>query len=472
MTNVYSDVLIIEGTHSVALVFQNWLRQTSRRTEVAGNGEDGLELLRTGKYALAILDADLETSNGLEILKIAEAENIKTKFIVVTSRGSVGTAVEAMRLGAQDFLIKPVAQDRLRKAAETALDSQNIKTNVPTTSKKTAIQSRQGFVGSCPKVVEIRRTIKRIADSNASVFITGDSGTGKEVCAQSIHQTSSRRDKNFIAINCAAIPKELMESEIFGHVPGAFTGATSERAGAAISANGGTLFLDEICEMELSLQTKLLRFLQSGTFQKVGSDKEIKVDCRIVCATNRNPVIEVAEGRFREDLFFRLHVLPIHLPPLCERGSDIIEIANHFLRSISKEEGKNFRRFSDPAERDLLSFSWPGNIRELQNVIRKAVILNDSDVMTEDMLDLDQCSVFLFALRSERQSFSANQKTVTVSLEQDFAEIERDIIEAAIMHCGNSIPKASDMLQLSPSTIYRKKEGWSTTPALQQQTFS
>ena len=313
-------------------------------------------------------------------------------------------------------------------------------------------------------MIAVYRAIESIAQSKASVFITGESGTGKEVCAEAIHKASPRSDGPFVPLNCAAIPKDLMESEIFGHVSGAFTGATSDRAGAAISANGGTLFLDEICEMDINLQAKLLRFLQTEQTQKVGSDRLTKVDVRIVAATNRDPLLEVQEGRFREDLYYRLHVLPIHLPPLRERESDPLEIALHFLKTMTEEENKSFTGFSEDGESALLMHTWPGNIRELQNTIRKSVILNDSELMTAEMLALNSSSMRPMHSGGRSHSSSTNKGAMLeVNLEQEFWEIERDIIESAIRYCRNSIPKASEMLGLSPSTIYRKKETWANS---------
>ena len=458
MKDRVSDILVMESVRSVALVFQGWIRKFGLRTEIVEDGKVGIEKLRTGQFNLAVIDLDLDGISGLEILKLARQENIATNFIVVTANGSVNLAVEAMRLGAHDFLIKPVAEDRLLSSVREGLSETDMQPLARRRVSKKIAKQQHGFIGSSSSVINLCRMIDAVSRSSASVFITGESGTGKEVCAQAVHSSSPRKDGPFIPLNCAAIPKDLMESEIFGHVPGAFTGATSERSGAAASANYGTLFLDEICEMDLALQSKLLRFLQTGTYRKVGSDRHVKVDVRIVCATNRNPIEEVREGRFREDLFYRLHVLPLHLPPLRERGSDAVEIAKYFLRIMSEEEGKAFTGFSDDAEDALLSYLWPGNIRELQNIIRKAVILHDGELLTEKMLGLEHQNLFMSSMRNS--AILASNKTVMVSLEQDFADIERDIIEAAILHCGNSIPKASDMLHLSPSTIYRKKEAW------------
>lgn len=464
MTTSSPKVLIIEDTGSIALVFKSWLAKQGLDADIAETGSEGLDKLRSGDYQLALLDIDLPEISGLEILEIAKQEGISTTIVVVTASGSVNVAIDAMRKGAYDFLVKPTAEERLITTVKNALERETLQTTIKTIRKRASKKPKHGFVGSSLPMIAVYRAIESISQSKASVFITGESGTGKEVCAEAIHKASPRSDGPFVPLNCAAIPKDLMESEIFGHVSGAFTGATSDRAGAAISANGGTLFLDEICEMDINLQAKLLRFLQTEQTQKVGSDRLTKVDVRIVAATNRDPLLEVQEGRFREDLYYRLHVLPIHLPPLRERESDPLEIALHFLKTMAEEEGKPFTGFSEDGESALLMHTWPGNIRELQNTIRKSVILNDAELMTAEMLALNASS-----LRTKPLAGMANATTVKpgalleINLEQEFWEIERDIIEASIRYCRNSIPKASEMLGLSPSTIYRKKESWTST---------
>ncbi len=310
-----------------------------------------------------------------------------------------------------------------------------------------------------------------VADSNAAVFITGESGTGKEVTAQSIHNVSQRRDAPFIALNCAALPENLIESEIFGHVKGAFTGAQEARKGAASQAHGGTLFLDEICEMDINLQAKILRFLQSGQIKRVGSDWIEDVDVRIICATNRNPMVEVAEKRFREDLFYRLDVLSIELPPLSQRGKDVILLGESFLKTYAAEEGKEFKSIAPETQEMMLNYHWPGNIRELQNMIRKATVVHDGVVLAPHMInmksklhDMVSSNYQLIGLAKtdvvKRTPNESLKTTFTLNIHQPMSVIERDVIEAVIESCNGSIPKASQILQLSPSTIYRKRETW------------
>ena len=456
-----AEVLIVEDAISVGLTYQSWLRKAGISSHHAETGKDALEQLRSRQFNVLLLDLQLPDIDGFKIMEIIKNEGIDVTVVVVTSTGSIKTAVDVMRAGAYDYVVKPAAQERLLTTTRNAKEREKLQSAVKEITRPYQKTNLGGFIGSSLPMVAVYKMIEAVGRSSASVFVTGESGTGKEVCAQAIHLSSARSQKPFIALNCAAIPKDLIESEIFGHLKGAFTGATSNRDGAAMAADGGTLFLDEICEMDLSLQSKLLRFLQTGTVQKVGSDKVEKVDVRIVCATNRDPRLEVEEGRFREDLFYRLHVVPIHLPPLKERDNDTIEIAEALLFQISEEEGKEFSAFSDDAKTQLLDYGWPGNVRELQNVIRNAVILNEGDTIEAEMLSLSG-SIAPAMKRENNSHTSIDSETaeIRLSLGKPYDELEREIVEATINLCDGSIPRAADMLQVSPSTIYRKKDSW------------
>ncbi len=461
------DVLIIEDTLSMAIMYERQLKKAGLSAQICQSGEHALIELRKGRVTTALLDLQLPDMNGLDIIRTAQEANLPITFIVITANGSVNTAVDAMRLGAYDFLIKPFAEERLLTSVKNALERTELRTTVTVLKQSLEDQDCPGFIGRSPAMLAVYKMIQNVADSKAPVFITGESGTGKEVTANAIHAMSHRADKPFIAINCAAIPENLMESEIFGHVKGAFTGAAEARKGAASQANGGTLFLDEICEMEIGLQAKLLRFLQTGQVKRVGSDWHEDVDVRIVCATNRHPMEEVREKRFREDLFYRLNVLSIELPPLRDRDDDVISLANSFLTGFSAEEQKSFKSISLEAERKLLDHNWPGNIRELQNTIRKAVVIYDGVELEPHMFSFTpeiSAPAAPYQLIGEvvdnSEVRSANR--IYVDLEQPFASIEKEIIEAAIKACNGSIPRASEMLDISPSTIYRKRDGWAS----------
>jgi len=466
-------ILIVEDALSLATVYGHHLSKAGMDTDHVETGKEALTRLRKGGFSVVLLDLQLPDMNGLEVLAVIREEQLPVTVVVVTSSGSIKTAVEAMQAGAYDFLVKPVAEERLVTTAKNALERETLTEVVADVAKASnPAKLHHGFVGSSLAMTAVFRMIESVARSSAAVFITGESGTGKEVCAEAIHKSSPRAKRPFVPLNCAAIPKDLIESEIFGHVKGAFTGATSDRDGAAARADGGTLFLDEICELELALQAKLLRFLQSNTVQKVGSDSLKKVDVRIVCATNRDPLAEVEAGRFREDLYYRLHVLPIALPPLRARGADILELAKHFLKKFAAEEGKTFDAFSVEAEEVLLAHSWPGNVREMQNAIRNLVVLNEGQTIEAEMLGTLQLrkpagNAVKLADTGPKEAIVRSTETgngawpkLTLSLGQPFEVLERQIIEATIDACGGSLPKTARTLQVSPSTLYRKKEVW------------
>lgn len=451
-------LLMVEDTASVAALYRSYLTPLQIDINIVGTGRDAIESLNFRTPDLILLDLRLPDMTGMDVLHAVKEKNPDVPVIFMTAHGSIDTAVEAMRHGAQDFLIKPCEADRLRVTVNNALRKAN---KLKNDADNSGSQGYQGFIGSSQTMQAVYRTIDSAASSKASIFITGESGTGKEVCAEAIHATSKRGDKPFIAINCAAIPKDLIESELFGHVKGAFTGAATDRQGAAELADGGTLFLDELCEMDLDLQTKLLRFIQTGTFQKVGSSKMKSVDVRFVCATNRDPWKEVEEGRFREDLYYRLYVIPLHLPPLRERGDDIIEIAYSLLGYMSKEEGKDFVRLAPEVVERFSRYEWPGNVRQLQNVLRNVVVLNNGREITLDMLPppLNQPA------KNEIRVALTSSDTVSV---QDIFPLwltEKNAIEQAIKACDGNIPKAAGYLDVSPSTIYRKLQSWNAKEA-------
>ena len=310
--------------------------------------------------------------------------------------------------------------------------------------------------------------VRDIGRSTATVFVTGESGTGKELCAQAIHDVSNRASGPFVPLNCGAIPRGLLESEVFGHLKGSFTGAIADKKGAAAAASGGTLFLDEICEMDLSLQTKLLRFLQTSTIQPVGATKAQMVDVRIVCATNRDPLTEVRAGRFREDLYYRLHVVPIHLPPLREREGDVMKIADEILTKFTAEESKNFTGFSAEVRDIFTSMAWPGNVRQLMNAIRNVVVLNDGPIVLPEMLPSEVTMPHPvsnnahagFASSPDAMRTEPQPNNVSAFIGTPLATFEREFIEATIEYCDGSIPQAARLLDVSPSTLYRKKESW------------
>lgn len=465
-------VLLVEDTPTLAFAYASHLRNEGFQVDLAATAAEAGAAVADGHYDVMILDLFLPDGSGLNVLRALDSRTIRTSVIVVTADDSVGSALEATRLGAWDYLVKPVTHARLTTTVRNAVERASLRDELTTMRQGLMRERFHGFVGRSPAMQVVYRAIENVAPSKATVFITGESGTGKEVCAEAIHRSGSRVDKPFIALNCGAIPGELMESEMFGHVKGAFTGATGSREGAASLASGGTLFLDEICEMDVQLQTKLLRFLQTGVIQRVGHTQTEAVDVRVICATNRDPAREVSEGRFREDLYYRLNVIPIHLPPLRERGEDVTLIAEVFLKRFTREEGRTFTGFTPEADAALIGYSWPGNVRELQNVMRRVVVMHDDEQVALNMLPdsvrglgpagatVEMPAIRLGDLsRTEApQTKPTKQQPFPVGL--PLREIERLAIEAAIFHCDGSIPRAAAMLEVSPSTLYRKRETW------------
>jgi len=468
-------VLLVEDTASLAVLYAEQLRAEGIAVETVTRGEDALQQLRQNTYPVVLLDLQLPDIDGFDILREVREQGDATRVIVITADASLDRVVTAMRMGAHDYLVKPIRPARLLVTVRNALELVRLREQISSIQGEAPRQGFQGFVGASKPMQLVYRAIENVADSRATVFITGESGTGKEVCAEAIHRSGPRRRMPFVAINCGAIPRDLMESEIFGHLKGSFTGAVSNRDGAATLANGGTLFLDEICEMDTALQTKLLRFLQTGMIQRVGSNKTEKVDVRVICATNRDPAEEVAEGRFREDLYYRLNVIPIHMPALRERGNDVLLVARKLLTRFAEEEGKTFDDVSPEAAAALLAYSWPGNVRELQNVIRRVVVMNDAARVELEMLPA--------ALRGTEpttaeagpgpardtaaQEASGQRPPAPMATDGawvppglSLADIERIVIETTIARCEGRVPEAARVLGVSPSTLYRKRTAW------------
>jgi two-component system, repressor protein LuxO len=443
---------------------------------------DSLERTLAGKadeIAMVVLDDQLAPHDyGSKTEIIARISN-DWPLLVAVSNSEFSAALEFVRAGATNVAIKPIPVDRIVLLVEQTLHSY---ADVPKVKSKAPEKPRscgrvgtaqtawhksgyRGFIGMSPPMIALYDQIELIARSNATVMIKGESGTGKEVCAEAIHQASARADQAFIPVNCGAIPDGLMESELFGHVKGGFTGAVRDKMGAVQAANGGTLFLDEICEMPLAMQVKLLRFLQSGKIQRVGDPHPVKVDVRIICATNRCPETEAAEGRFREDLLFRLNVLPISMPALRERGTDIGILAQSFLVQFAKSEGRKLAPLTKNHLDILNRRRWPGNVRELQNLILRACILSNSaeipaNVFAENVPTTDNRRIPRF-WQDHANLPSQPDQSWTRSVEgKTLDEIEQTVIEATIERCNGSMLNAAKELSISASTLYRKRERW------------
>lgn len=460
------QILLIEDTASLQMVYRSVLAAAGHQVTLASTAAEGLAIFRQQQNPVVVLDLVLPDRDGLSLMQDMLALRAETAVIVMTAHGSINKAVEAMRAGAHEFLVKPFDEQRFLAAVANALANRGVKRPVSKAllqspaAAPAPILAANAFIGSSEPMQRIHQKIASVARSMATVFITGESGTGKELCALAVHGASARASGPFIALNCGAIPQDLLESEVFGHMKGSFTGAISDKPGAATAADGGTLFLDEICEMAPALQTKLLRFLQTSTVVPVGATRPKKVNVRIVCATNRDPAEAVRLGQFREDLYYRLFVVPIHMPPLRERDEDVIEIAEAALARFGQEEGKVFAGLTAPVQALFRGLPWPGNVRQVLNVIRNVVVLNDGGAVTLAMLPES------LTQQTTQPARPAPTKDGPAPLELDgllgrpLAEVERLVIEATLARHNGSVPKAARVLDLSPSTLYRKIEGW------------
>jgi two-component system repressor protein LuxO len=493
-------VLIVEDTPTQAEVARALMRDLGHEIRIAETGAAAIALSLDWRPDAILMDIELPDFSGFEAMRRLRAEGVEAAIIVVTAHGSVNHAVEAMREGAVDFIVKPFAKARLTVTLGNALEKRALATELRQVKAQLHRDRFMGFRGASAPMQAVYRTIEAVAASKANVFITGESGTGKELAAEAVHKASPRAARPFVALNCGAIPRDLLESEIFGHVKGAFTGATENRAGAAKMADGGTLFLDEIGELPLDMQVKLLRFVQTGVLQPVGASRAEKVDVRIVSATNRDPWAEVEAGRFREDLYYRLYVVPVEMPPLRERGEDVLLIARHFLTTFAREEGKRFRGFAREAEAALLGYPWPGNVRQLQNVVRNIVVLHDGERVERAMLPgmllrggtapravrVEQPEPALAGaaetppdlpppvavepppppgapepvLATPERVSAIPSITLTADSFEPLAVIERRYILAALDHTGQDVPRAAALLGINPSTVYRKLTAW------------
>ena len=385
-----AKILVIDDERAIRNTLKDILEFEGYTIDLAENGKIGLEKALATTYDLIYTDIKMPEMDGLEMLQayrqaIKENGAEEAPVVMISGHGTVETAVEALKKGAFDFIVKPLDLNRLLLTTKHAIDHKSLVQETKVLRKK--INSRNQMVGESVEIDKVRSIIEKVAPTEARVMITGANGTGKEVVAHLIHENSSRAKKVMVEVNCAAIPSELIESELFGHTKGSFTSAIKDRAGKFEQADGGTLFLDEIGDMSLSAQAKVLRALQENEITRVGSDKPIKVNVRVLAATNKDLKKEIAEGRFREDLYHRLNVIPIHVPALDDRKEDIPLLINHFLEQICHEQGWKTKSFSAGAMTALQQRSWPGNIRELRNVVERLIILS-GDVITDQDVQL------------------------------------------------------------------------------------
>ena len=417
------------------------------RVEVmtATDGKEALALLRKLRVSVVLTDLMMPSMNGLDLLRAAKTVSPETEFILMTAFGTVETAVEAMKEGAWDFVTKPFKRIQIVKAVKRALDRQTlVMENQALRAELEGSRRDRSIIGNSISIRQTLDLVSQVAPSSATVLLTGESGTGKELVARAIHRGSQREKRPFIAVNCAALPETLLEAELFGHEKGAFTGATSQRQGRFELADQGTLFLDEIGETTPQLQVKLLRALQEGEFERVGGSRAVKVDVRIVAATNADLKEAVASGRFREDLFYRLNVIHVGLPPLRDRKDDIPLLANHFLRNYAEKNSKEIGGITKAAIDRMMTWDWPGNVRELENAIERAVVLCRGDA-----IDVDELPPHIRQGESET-------KVLNVPIGTPLADIEEMVIRETLAATKGDKRLAAQLLGIATRTIYRK----------------
>jgi two-component system response regulator HydG len=442
---IRGSILLVEDEPNARRGLKALLEQEGFEVVAAADGQEALELLTTSVPDVIVTDLKMPRVDGLELLRRARAAHEDLPVVVVTAFGAVDSAISAMRAGAEDYLEKPVQLEELVVVLERALRHRRARVEVKELRGRLTDRLRPAnLVGDSPPMQDVFKTVAQVAGTRASVLNTGERGTGKELIAQAIHDGSPRRGGPFVKLHCAALSESLLESELFGHEKGSFTGAAGRREGRFKQADGGTLFLDEIGEIPPAVQVKLLRFLQERTFERVGSNETIKVDVRVIAATNRRLDQEVREGRFREDLYYRLNVVAIEMPPLRVRPTDLLLLAEHFLQKFATDNGKQIAGFTPDALARLREHTWPGNVRELENIIERAVVMCDSDRITPSALPASLAAQLPGAVRIPGSTF---------------AEIERHAILSTLEAVGWSTTRAARMLDLSVRTIqYRLHE--------------
>jgi two-component system response regulator PilR (NtrC family) len=436
-------VLVVDDEQSMRELLAIMLRQAGYEVSVADGGEAAVEALK-GDFDLVVTDLRMRKVDGLAVLKATKEHSPRTVVLVVTAFASTETAVEAMKLGAYDYVTKPFKLDELKVTIANALERRRLQEE--NQALKRQLRRERGFenfVGRSPKILDVFETIRKTADSGSTVMITGESGTGKELVAQALHWESSRRHKPFVSVNCGAVPETLMESELFGHVKGAFTGAVASTEGLFASADGGTLFLDEITEIPHTVQVKLLRAIQERQVRRVGDTRDVKIDVRLIAASNRDLGRAVTDGVLREDLFYRLNVIPIHLPPLRDRREDIPLLVAHFITKLAREVGRPVRGVTPEALAVLEQYHWPGNIRELENVIERAIVLGSTE-----LLELEALPPSLRQPR-DRHDVPLELPAEGLDLEATLDRIEHRFIQLALERVGGVQTRAAELLRVS-----------------------
>ncbi len=442
-----ATILVVDDEPELSRALSKLLGRNGYHVLTALNGEEGLALLRQQEIHLVLSDLQMPKMGGLDLLKAAQVVSPQTEFVIITGHGTIETAVDAMKSGAYDFIEKPFSTTTTLKVVRKALEKQNlIAENRQLRRKLEEMQGLSAIIGNSDPMRVAIETARQVAASSATILVTGKSGTGKEVFASAIHRWSDRAKRSMVRVSCAALPESLLEAELFGYEKGAFTGAMARRRGRFEAADKGTLFLDEVAEMTLTTQVKLLRVLQEGVIERLGGHEAIKVDVRIIAATNADLPERVAEGTFREDLFYRLNVINLELPELRRRGGDVDLLANFFLQKYNEKNGKDLQGFTPAALEVLARYSWPGNVRELENAIERAVVLSKDSLVDVDVLPP--------GVVAGRQRIDM----VSIPVGTALKDAEMELIQATMDSVGGDKETAANILGIAARTIYRKMQ--------------
>ncbi len=442
-----ATILVVDDEPELSRALSKLLGRNGYHVLTAGNGEEGLAILRREEIHLVLSDLQMPRMGGLDLLKAAQVVAPNTEFVIITGHGTIETAVGAMRAGAYDFIEKPFSINTTLKVVRKALEKQHLIAENRDLRKRLAeIQGVNEIIGNSDVMRQAIDTARQVAGSSATILLTGESGTGKEVFATAIHGWSDRAKRTMVRVSCAALPENLLEAELFGYEKGAFTGAVARRKGRFEAANRGTLFLDEVGEMSQTTQVKLLRVLQENVIERLGGNEPIPVDVRIIAATNSDLPVMVAEGSFREDLFYRLNVINLELPSLRSRGEDVVLLSNFFLQKYNEKNGKQLAGFTPGALEVMAKYAWPGNVRELENAIERAVVLSKDSVVDVDVLPN---SVVM-----GRQRYDV----VNIPVGTTLRDAEMQLIQATLDSAGGDKETAANILGIASRTIYRKMQ--------------
>lgn len=446
-------ILVVDDDALILDSIAELLKLEGYEVDSAGVPEQALKMLESNRYNLLLTDVNMPNVNGFELLKLVRRKHPETVVVLITGYGTIENAVEAIKLGAVHYVTKPIIDDEIKLIIARSLQQQKLVTENRSLREQLEIRySFDNIIGQDYKMRKLFDLVKAISDTDTTILITGESGTGKTLLARAVHHNSSRRNSSFIEVNSGSLPDTLLESELFGHVRGAFTGAIADKAGKFEAADGGTIFLDEVSTASPALQVKLLRVIQDSTFEKVGGNTTQKVDVRFILATNKDLQKEVEAGTFREDLYYRVHVMPLHLPPLRERVGDIEILAIHFLRVHASRMGKDITGLTDAAKAVLQAYHWPGNVRELENILERAVILAQGS-----QLDVED-----FPKQIQGGAEGGEGETSRIlPLKKALEEPERRIIKRTLESCGWNRQAAAAMLKINRTTLYMKMKKYS-----------